>query len=125
MTGDPFQSGSALLRYCPLAAFNRIMAKTFFITGAGSGIGRVLARYLLLRDHRVFLTDYNRDFLEQTCTSHLRSILPQEQYANVKWAQMNVTDDEEVANAIALCVAKFGGIDVLVNSKFPAFTMLA
>lgn len=93
------------------------MSKIFFITGAGSGIGRVVARHLLSKDHRVFLTDYNIDFLEDTCTKHLRSILPESKHANMKWAQMDVTSEEEVSKAISVCVAEFGGIDVLMNSK--------
>ncbi|EED20438.1 short-chain dehydrogenase, putative [Talaromyces stipitatus ATCC 10500] len=89
------------------------MSKVFFITGAGSGIGRVTARELLLKGYLVFLTDYNESFLEDTCTNHLPSVIPEDKRQNYNWAQMNVCDEEQITNAIALCVEKFGGIDVL------------
>ncbi|KAL4865740.1 hypothetical protein BDV12DRAFT_145329 [Aspergillus spectabilis] len=92
------------------------MSKVFFLTGAGSGIGRVAARELLRKGYRVFLTDYNEGFLEDTCTSHLPSVLPVDKHQNFKWAPMNVADEGQVANAIAACVRDFGGVDVLVNN---------
>jgi NADP-dependent 3-hydroxy acid dehydrogenase YdfG len=93
------------------------MSKVFFITGAGSGIGRVTARELLLKGYRVFLTDYNESFLEDTCTKHLPSVIPEDKYQNFKWSPMNVCDDEQITNAIGSCVREFGGIDILVNSS--------
>lgn len=93
------------------------MSKVFFITGAGSGIGRVTARELLLKGYRVFLTDYNEAFLEDTCTAHLPSVVPVDKRGNFQWAQMNVCDQEQVTKAIERCVQAFGGIDILVNSQ--------
>ncbi|OOQ83318.1 hypothetical protein PEBR_35086 [Penicillium brasilianum] len=89
------------------------MSKVFFITGAGSGIGRVTARELLLKGYRVFLTDYNEAFLEDTCTAHLPSVVPVDKRGNFQWAQMNVCDQEQVTKAIEWCVQAFGGIDIL------------
>lgn len=94
-----------------------IMSKVFFITGAGSGLGRVTARYLLLKGHRVFLTDYNESFLEMTCTKHLTSVIPTESTSNYKWSRMDVSNGEDVAQAVQKCVKEFGTIDVLINSK--------
>lgn len=94
------------------------MAKVFFITGAGSGLGRVTARYLLLKGHRVFLTDYNESFLESTCTKHLASVIPTELKSNFKWSRMDVSNGEDVAQAVQKCVEQFGTIDVLINSEF-------
>ncbi|KAJ5538209.1 hypothetical protein N7494_007688 [Penicillium frequentans] len=92
------------------------MAKVFFITGAGSGLGRVTARYLLLKGHRVFLTDYNESFLESTCTKHLASVIPTELKSNFKWSRMDVSNSEDVARAVQKCVEQFGTIDVLINN---------
>ncbi|KAJ5930818.1 hypothetical protein N7466_006311 [Penicillium verhagenii] len=99
------------------------MSKVFFITGAGSGIGRVLARELLLKGYRVFLTDYNQAFLEDTCTAHLPSVLPSDKHENFRWSAMDVSDGEQVTKAIASCAEGFGGIDVLVNSTTFAFLL--
>jgi NAD(P)-dependent dehydrogenase (short-subunit alcohol dehydrogenase family) len=101
------------------------MSKVFFITGAGSGIGRVTARELLLKGYRVFLTDYNDAFLEDTCSKHFPSVVPNDKHENFKWARMNVCDEQQVTKAIALCVQAFGGIDVLVNSLVPPFLTLS
>ncbi|KAJ5950088.1 hypothetical protein N7454_001672 [Penicillium verhagenii] len=92
------------------------MSKVFFITGAGSGIGRVLARELLLKGYRVFLTDYNQAFLEDTCTAHLPSVLPSDKHENFRWSAMDVSNGEQVTKAIMSCAEGFGGIDVLVNN---------
>ncbi|KAJ5711757.1 hypothetical protein N7488_005913 [Penicillium malachiteum] len=77
------------------------MSKIFFITGAGSGIGRVAARYLLQKGHRVFLTDYNSAFLDDTCTKHLPSVLSSELYGNFKWTIMDTSNQSQVTEAIA------------------------
>jgi NADP-dependent 3-hydroxy acid dehydrogenase YdfG len=95
------------------------MPKIFFITGAGSGIGRVTARYLLERGHRVFLTDYNSAFLDETCTKHLPSALSSEFQSNFKRALMNTTNQTQVIEAVTNCVQEFGTIDILVNSTEP------
>ncbi|KAJ5909990.1 hypothetical protein N7504_004633 [Penicillium tannophilum] len=92
------------------------MSKVFFITGAGSGLGRVTARYLLLKGHRVFLTDYNESFLEMTCAKHLASVVPTELTSNFKWSRMDVSNGEDVAQAVQKCVKEFGTIDVLINN---------
>ena len=92
------------------------MSKIFFITGAGSGIGRVTARELLLKGYLVFLTDYNEAFLQDTCTAYLPSVLPIDKHENFRWSGMDVSDEAQVAKAVTRCVQAFGGIDILVNS---------
>ncbi|KAJ5725941.1 uncharacterized protein N7483_007298 [Penicillium malachiteum] len=92
------------------------MSKIFFITGAGSGIGRVAARYLLQKGHRVFLTDYNSAFLHETCTKHLPSVLSPELHANFKWTLMDTSNQSQVTEVIAKCAEEFGSIDVLINN---------
>ena len=100
------------------------MSKVFFITGAGSGIGRVTARYLLERGHRVFLTDYNPAFLDETCTKHLPLVLGSEHQLNFKWALMDTTNQNQVVEAVKKCVEDFGSLDVLVNSMKSIFSIL-
>ena len=91
---------------------------TFLSTGAGSGIGRVTARYLLQRGYKVFLTDADGAFLEETCTKHLPSVLPEEKGKQWKWMKMDVTKDEEIKAAVESCINEFGRMDVLMNSTF-------
>ncbi len=92
------------------------------VSGAGSGIGRATARYLLGRGFKVFLTDANVAFLEDTCTSHLPSVLANYKHKqNIAWAKMDVTREEEVKAAVATCISTFGRQDVLMNSKYPSY----
>ncbi|KAL4862517.1 hypothetical protein BDV12DRAFT_178722 [Aspergillus spectabilis] len=92
------------------------MSKVFFITGAGSGIGRVVARELLLKGYRVFLTDYNEAFLQDTCIKHLPSVIPEDKQQHFKWAPMDVSKEDQVVAAIETCVREFGRLDVVINN---------
>ncbi|KAL2786258.1 hypothetical protein BJX66DRAFT_342312 [Aspergillus keveii] len=92
------------------------MSKVFFITGAGSGIGRVVARELLLKGHRVFLTDYNDAFLQDACTKHLPSVIPEDKQQHFKWATMDVSKGEQAGAAVEACFREFGRLDVLINN---------
>ena len=52
------------------------MTLTVLITGAGSGLGRDLARYFAERQHRVLATDLNEDAARETCASLGTSATP-------------------------------------------------
>lgn len=79
--------------------------KTVFITGASSGIGKAAAKYFNDKNWQVAATMRNPD-AEKDLTE-----LP-----NVKLYQMDVTDPEAVKSTIAMVIADFGGIDVLLNN---------
>ena len=80
---------------------------TWFITGCSTGLGRALAEAAVAAGHNVVATA--RDV---STVSDLAEASP----AQVLTAALDVTDDEQIANAVRLAEDRFGGIDVLVNN---------
>ena len=94
---------------------------TVFLTGASSGIGAATARMLVEHGHRVYATARRLDRLEALSAS-----LPSEQQARLHVAAMDVTDIAAQQSAVADCVDRFGGIDVMVpNAGLGIFANLA
>jgi NAD(P)-dependent dehydrogenase (short-subunit alcohol dehydrogenase family) len=83
------------------------MSKVWFITGAGSGIGRDTAKAALKAGDRVVAS--GRD-LEK-----LRRAFDWEG-DNLAFVELDVTNEEQAKDAVAEAVRKFGRIDVLVNN---------
>ena len=81
-----------------------------FITGAGRGIGREIARTLASKGMDIIVTDVNLDNANETV-----SILEQEGGKAVA-VYCDVTKLESVQEAVATSVSHFGKIDVLVNN---------
>jgi len=86
------------------------VAKTVFITGASSGIGRALALELAGRGYDLFLTARRLDMLEQVRTD----IAAADPARRVEVRQLDVTDDADVANAIAEAAERLGRCDIVV-----------
>jgi short-subunit dehydrogenase len=86
------------------------VAKTVFITGASSGIGRALALELAGRGYDLFLTARRQDALEQV-RSEIGTVAPAR---GVEVRRLDVTDDAEVANAIDESAERFGRCDIVV-----------
>lgn len=78
------------------------MAKTVFITGASSGIGKATAEWFLARDWNVVAT--------------MRTPRSERQHAAWMVAPLDVTDPASVEAARDAAIARFGGIDALVNN---------
>jgi NAD(P)-dependent dehydrogenase (short-subunit alcohol dehydrogenase family) len=83
---------------------------TAFVTGGGSGIGLAIVRALLDEGWRVVAADLAHDSLDQA-----RQQLGGEN-KQVRFEQLDVTDEEGVKRAIARCDAEFGPLTGLVNS---------
>src|SRR5690348_5879433 len=80
-------------------------SKSVFITGAASGIGKVTARQLVTRGHRVALVDLDAVQAERTAAELGDNAIP---------IQADVTDIDSLRMATAEVVRQFGGIDVTV-----------
>ncbi|MFG3101301.1 oxidoreductase [Streptomyces sp. NPDC048182] len=79
----------------------------WFITGCSSGLGRELARTVLENGWRAVVTARNPDKAADVIAGH-------EERAIV--LTLDVTDAEQVADAVGRAQATFGQIDVLVNN---------
>jgi NAD(P)-dependent dehydrogenase (short-subunit alcohol dehydrogenase family) len=82
-------------------------SRTWFITGASTGFGRLLAEELLKRGERVAATARDKAKVEDLVT----------QYPNTAQAlTLDVTKPEQITAAAEHAIRTFGHIDVLVNN---------
>jgi NAD(P)-dependent dehydrogenase (short-subunit alcohol dehydrogenase family) len=81
------------------------MAKTIFITGTSTGLGKFTAQYFAEQGWNVAATMRSPE--KETELSI---------YENVKIFKLDVTDPVQVAEAVAQATAAFGKIDVVVNN---------
>ena len=84
------------------------MTKTWFVTGANSGIGTGVANAALQAGDRVVATGRNME--------KLRAAFPAGESTALALLQLDITDAEQAKAAIAEAVDRFGRIDVLVNN---------
>ena len=83
------------------------MERTWFITGAGSGFGRLMTEQLLERGDRVAATARNPDALT--------ALVPR--YGDRLWtAALDVTDTAGIRAAVGQAFADLGRIDVVVSN---------
>ncbi len=83
------------------------MDRIWFITGASTGFGRLLAEEVLKAGGKVVATARNRDKV-----ADLEAKYPQ----MAKAFALDVTDAGQVDSAVAQAFAQFGRVDVLVNN---------
>lgn len=88
----------------------RLEGKTAFITGAGSGMGRLAAQMFAREGARIVAADVIEDPLKGTVTS------VEVEGGAITGVAMDVTDAGSVQAAIAAGVKAFGRIDVLYNN---------
>ena len=84
-----------------------IFLKRIVVTGASSGIGEATAKQLAEKGHQLVISGRRLDRLqelEKTFPNQVKSIL------------CDVRDEAQVKAMMDLCVAEFGGIDVLINN---------
>jgi NAD(P)-dependent dehydrogenase (short-subunit alcohol dehydrogenase family) len=82
------------------------MKKTWFITGAGRGMGADIAHAVLAAGHAVVATGRDTDRVA-TALGHSENLLP---------VKLDVTRRGDAEAAVHAAVSRFGGIDVLVNN---------
>ncbi|MGE0865777.1 MAG: 3-hydroxyacyl-CoA dehydrogenase [Vicinamibacterales bacterium] len=84
-----------------------ISGKTFIVTGGASGLGRASAEAILAGGGHAVLLDVNAE---------TGAAAEQALGANVKFAQADVTSEEQVKAAVQLAVTAFGGLHGVVNA---------
>jgi short-subunit dehydrogenase len=86
------------------------VAKTAFITGASSGIGRALSVEMARRGYDLFLAARRLDALEEVRSE----IAGAEPDRRVEIRKLDVTDDGDVAAALEEAAEKLGRLDLVV-----------
>src|SRR4051812_30907785 len=82
-------------------------AKTWFITGASSGFGRVFAEYALARGHNVVATARRLEPLRELATLAPDRVLA---------ITLDVTVEADAERAVAVALKRFGRLDVVINN---------
>lgn len=85
----------------------QITNKAFIVTGGASGLGRATAEALLKAGGRVVVLDVNAD---------VGRAAEQALGTNARFAQADVTSEEQVKAAIDLAVNVFGGLHGVINA---------
>jgi NAD(P)-dependent dehydrogenase (short-subunit alcohol dehydrogenase family) len=81
--------------------------KVWFITGTSAGIGRELAEAALEKGYRVAATARKPEVLRDLAEKYPETVLT---------LKLDVTDKNDIAQAIAKTIEKFGRIDTVVNN---------
>lgn len=83
------------------------MTKTWFITGASSGLGLALAQHAIMRGYAVVAAARSLDALERLAASAPNQVMA---------VAMDVTDRDSVTRGVDAAFARFGRIDALFNN---------
>ncbi|WP_420137786.1 oxidoreductase [Sphingomonas sp.] len=83
------------------------MQKTWLITGSSRGLGRALAEQVLDAGDMLVATARNPGTLTDLMHAHEGQVLVM---------PLDVTDEDQAEAAVAAAIARFGGVDVLVNN---------
>ncbi|KAI0074376.1 NAD(P)-binding protein [Panus rudis PR-1116 ss-1] len=81
--------------------------RVWFITGAASGFGRTLTELVLRQGEAVVATDIAPATLNQLQSTHPKSLLVH---------KLDVAQPDEIKNAFAVALERFGRIDVVFNN---------
>jgi NAD(P)-dependent dehydrogenase (short-subunit alcohol dehydrogenase family) len=99
------------LAVCPRSGLagekGKIMGRIWLVTGAGSGLGREVARAALDTGDTVVLTDRRVQGAEEVVAAYPDRALA---------VELDVTDPARIAAVVDEVIARYGRIDVLVNS---------
>lgn len=101
----------------PLSLASNLRGKVAIVTGAGTGIGREIARALHQAGAQVTITGRRAEVLEET-SAWLRSqpALDGKDDPGVLAVSADVGEEPDVERIFSETVARFGGVDILVNN---------
>ena len=83
-----------------------IQKKVWFVTGANKGLGAAIVKEALASGYQVVATARNAQSAEKELGTHKQLLI----------LSLDITNDAQVREAVAVAIAKFGRIDVLVNN---------
>jgi len=83
------------------------MTKIWFITGSSRGLGRSLTEAVLAHGDKVVATARKPEQLDELSRQYHSQIYP---------VQLDVTNNDQIKQAVELAIQRFGRIDVLVNN---------
>ena len=90
----------------------QMQGKVCVVTGGAGSIGLASAKLLLEEGAKVMLTDLSEAALKEAATK----IGGGSDTTNIAWCAADVTKSDQVKNAVALAVSRFGKIDVLFSN---------
>lgn len=82
------------------------------VTGSAGGIGKAIAKKFAQEGAVVILNDMNAERLEGA-GAEFKSLFGKDSYAT---AVLDVTNAEQINDAVAECILAFGGVDLVVNN---------
>ena len=88
----------------------KLSGKHIFVTGGASGIGQAIVRDASAEGASVSFVDINKSAGEKLATELTAAGL------NVLFAEANVADFDQLSNAFAKAVSKFGEVTGVVNN---------
>lgn len=86
------------------------MKRVVFITGAASGIGKSIGESFLHKNYRVVFSDLNEEKLKEVVNEYTS------QGFECTGIKCNVTNENEINDAIDKTLEKYGRLDVLINN---------
>ncbi len=90
-----------------------LLNKVVIITGAGGGIGSVIAETCVLHGARVVIADVNKKAADEVAAKIINDDETRKEY--VMPIELDVCDDQAIQNAVQAIVDKWNTVDVLVN----------